>query len=135
MQHTLYVLGMAHGLRLLFQLLLLVWKQLCLGQFLLLEAQEILVITVAANLFTKLVELSYGSTIFIIRSLIVSHLNLIACHDVHNIKLEVLLTEEKILVLAVHIYELFAKLAHRGKRNGSVIDERPTLSACVNLTA
>ena len=38
-------------------------------------------------------------------------------------------------MLAVHIYELFAKLAHRGKRNGSVIDERPTLSACVNLTA
>ena len=135
MQHTLYVFSVTHGLRLLFQLLLFVRQQLCLGQFLLLEAQEILVITVAANLFTKLVELSYGSTKFVIRSLIVSHLNLIACHDVHNIKLEVLLTKEKILVLAVHIDELFAKLAHRGKRNGSVIDERPTLSACVNLTA
>ena len=48
--------------------------------------------------------------------------------------MEVLLVEQQVLVLAVHVYELLSQFAHGGKRYWSVVDEGPAFASGAHLT-
>ena len=67
------------------------------------------------------------------RRTIVGKLLTIARNDVHNVQLEVLLAEQQVLMLAVHVDELLAELAHKGECHRRIVDEGATLAISVHL--
>ena len=113
MQHTLYVLGMTHHLCRLFERLLFAVYKIGVGEFLLLKTQEVLVLTIALNLFLHTCQFVLRLAILAVRHLVVGQLLLVVGDDVHHIQLEVLAIKQQILVLAVYVDELFAQFAYQ----------------------
>ena len=132
-QRTLYVFGMTHQLRFLLQLFLLARSKISLGEFLLLKAQEVFVVATRGYLLAQLLKTALRRAILCKRRTIVGKLLAVARNDIHNVQLEVFLAEQQVLMLAVHIDELFAKLAHKGERHRRVVDEGATLAVGVHL--
>ena len=117
------VLGMAHHLIFLFELLLLTLHEVRFVEFLVLEAEEILVLTVSLDFFLQLLQLLVGFLVFLVGGVVHLHLFLVAGDDVHHVELEVLFLQQQVLVLRVDVNELFAEFAHLGERHGCVVDE------------
>ena len=132
-KRTLYVFGVAHQLRLLLQLSLLAQSELCLAKFLLLKAQEVLVVAARSYLLAQLGKAVLRRTQLGKRRTIVGKLLTIARNDVHNVQLKVFLAEQQVLMLAVHVDELLAELAHKGECHRRIVDEGATLAISVHL--
>ena len=96
---SLDVLGMAHRLALLFQLLLFTLAEAGIGQLLILVLQEVLVLPVALDVVLQLLQLALQQLIGVIRFVVFRQLLTVLRHDVHHAQLEVLLVQQQVLVL------------------------------------
>ena len=119
---------MRESFYLLFKLGELASNEVGICEFLSLIAQEIFVGTVGCYLLFKFFECCLGVAIFAICGAILLQLFAVVGYDVDNTQLEVVFLKQEILMLAMDIDELFAKLASCGERDGSVVDKGTTLA-------
>ena len=119
---------MGHRVALLLQLFLFAFRQTGIRQLVVLELQEVAVLTVALDVFLQLLQTALGGLIVGEGMLVVGELFVIVGDDVRHAELEVLLVEQQVLVLRVDVDEPFAKFLEHRQLHGRIVDEGAALA-------
>ncbi len=98
-------------------------------QFLVLESQEVLVLSALGDFLLQVQQLFVGFPVLAEKTLVGGALLVILCDDVNNVQLEVLLLQEQVLVLGVDVHQLLSEFSHPGERYGGVVDEGTALAS------
>ena len=97
---------MLHRVAALFQLFLLAFNQARILQLLILELQEILILTIALYTLSEGIKFVFRRQILLIGLLVSFELIGVARYDINHIQLEILLVKQQILVLGMDINQL-----------------------------
>ena len=100
-----------------------------------LEAHELLVLTVLGNLSFQLFQKFLGFAVSVVLLLVNLELVGILSDDIHHIQLKVFFLQKKILMLRMNIHELLSQFSHTGKRHRGIIDEGTALAGCSQLSS
>ena len=119
---------MGHGVTLLFQFLLFSFCEVGVAELIILELQEVDVLTVMLYVFFKCLELVFGILVGCIGLLVVGQLLTVVGDDVSHTELEVLFVEQQVLVLRVYIDEPVAEFLQHRELHGGVVDEGAALA-------
>ena len=129
------VLAVGHGVAALLQLLLFAVHEAGIGQFVILELQEIGVAAVLLDVLSQLLQLSKRLLVGGESLLVGRQLFLALSDNVEHAQLEIVLAEQQVLVLRVYVHEPVAQLFEHGQGHGSVVDEGTALALCRQLAA
>ena len=102
-QRGLDVLGVLHGLALLFQFLLLALREFGVLQFFVLELQKVQILAVALYVVLHFLQLSICRLQLAIGLLIGCQFFLVVGDDVYHVQLEVLLLQQQVLMLGMDV--------------------------------
>lgn len=97
-------------------------------QLVVLEPQEVGVLLIVLDALPELVECLPGRMIAVVCLLVLCQFLLVGGEDVDNTQLEVLLVEQQVLVLGVHVNEFLSQLFEHAELYGGVVDECAALA-------
>ena len=129
------VLSMGHRVALLFQFFLFANIETSSLELLILELQEIHVLTVAFYLFLQGLQFVGSLVIGIVACLVVCQFLGVIGNNVEHTHLEVLFVQQQVLMLRVYIHEAFTQFLEHRQLHGGVVDKRPTFACCCQFSA
>ena len=119
---------MGHGLALLLEFLQFTGLQVRTCQLLVLELQEIGILTVTFNVFLQLLEFFLGFPEVCVCLLVTVQFLFVRGDDIYDIQLEVLFVQQQVLMLRMYIDKHFAEFLEQRQWHGCVIDECAALA-------
>ena len=134
-ERSLDVFRMTQGFCFLFQLLKFAFLQVCVIQFLKLEAHEFLVLPVLCDFRFQVFQLLLSLFIVLVFGKISLLLLFIVGNNIDHAELEVFLLQQEVLVLRMNIDELFAQFSHLAQGDGRVVDEGTAFSGSCQFAA
>ena len=119
---------MGHRLAALLQLFLFTVHELGVGQLLILKLQEVLCLTALFYLLSHPLLFFLQVVITHESLLIVGEFFGILSNDIDHTQLEVLLVQQQVLMLRVHIDQALTQFLEHRQRHRGVVDKRTTLT-------
>ena len=119
---------MGHRLATLLQLLLFAVHEFGVGQLLILELQEVLCLASLFYLLSHALLFFLQVVIAHESLLVVAQLFSVLRNDIDHIQLEVLLVQQQVLMLRVHINQALPQLLEHRQRHRGVVDKRTALA-------
>ena len=126
---------MAEGLCFLFQRSLFTFFQVGFFKLLQLETDIVFILPALFGLCDKVFEIPAHLPVVLESLLISTELSVVLCKNIQNIHLKTFLVEQEILMLAVHVDELFSQQFHLRQRSRCIVNEGAALSIGRNFSS